>query len=276
MGLIRVFLGIESSSEIGLRCLNRRQSVEDSVRALTLCEVSRRIFFERCWSYESLSYRCVGFDHLSATVRHFYLEDRVEALVDDIHKWVHAVNMDTLALLDETASVCKEAASRNDPELVRAVSALQVAKQASRAGFLLEYECLRRRMTAITDAALKSSSSSTARSSAARRVGAARHAGALLIACALGACDGRGFGVSEYAAPPLKDADGDGLPDQCEEEIFGTSPTKADSNDNGVPDGQEDHDGDGMTNLEEQTWYGDSYCGDATPYDAGAGEESDT
>jgi hypothetical protein len=77
--------------------------------------------------------------------------------------------------------------------------------------------------------------------------------------------------VCEYAPPPLEDTDKDGLPDECEEEIFGTNPHSTDSDGNGVPDGDEDHDQDGLTNLEEQQKAGDAFCYD-TPGDGGPDE----
>lgn len=56
-----------------------------------------------------------------------------------------------------------------------------------------------------------------------------------------------------YGPPyPLdQDKDNDGLCDLCEEYIFGTSYSKSDSDENGIPDGDEDHDLDGITNLVE-------------------------
>jgi len=44
--------------------------------------------------------------------------------------------------------------------------------------------------------------------------------------------------------------------------IFGTSPSLADSDGNGTPDGDENHDGGSMTNLAEQQAVGDSSCAD--------------
>ena len=48
------------------------------------------------------------------------------------------------------------------------------------------------------------------------------------------------------------DTDGDGLTDDVEA-VIGTDPTKADTDGDGTGDGQEDKDGDGLTNLEEVT-----------------------
>ena len=52
--------------------------------------------------------------------------------------------------------------------------------------------------------------------------------------------------------PPLyEDSDEDSLCNKCEREIFGTNPSKIDTDEDGIPDRDEDHDGDGLTNLEE-------------------------
>jgi ankyrin repeat protein len=51
----------------------------------------------------------------------------------------------------------------------------------------------------------------------------------------------------------IPDRDEDVLFDECEDQIFGTSPTIKDTDGDGIPDGDEDHDGNGLTNLEEQT-----------------------
>ena len=52
-----------------------------------------------------------------------------------------------------------------------------------------------------------------------------------------------------------EDTDNDGLTDYEEVYILGTSPTKADSDNNGVNDGQEDLDGDGLNNYAELNTY---------------------
>jgi radical SAM superfamily enzyme YgiQ (UPF0313 family) len=353
MGLIRVFLGIESSTETGLSCLNRRQSVEESIRALDLCcelgistqytmmmfhpnstmetiesdirfmrrygsmplnfcrtelysgtpllrqmkdmgrakgnykawtysltdpvadlvcDISKKLFFDRCWSYESLHQKSIGFDHLSQVVKHFYSAGWVSSLCSDIERWLTAVNADTLSLLEDVIAQCKATPERGHPTLMQTVELLEVAERTSRASLLHEYESLRRRMDTLTDAAIRRERIGSAGNKSLPK-SATRHAAAALLATALGACNT--IGISEYAAPPMEDSDGDGLPDQCEEDIFGTSPTIADSNDNGIPDGEEDHDQDGMTNLEEQQVWGDEMCADAVPVDAGDGTSSE-
>ncbi len=55
------------------------------------------------------------------------------------------------------------------------------------------------------------------------------------------------FGTATH----LQDTDGDGLSDMDEISLTMTDPLKADTDGNGIPDGEEDPDGDGLTNLEE-------------------------
>lgn len=69
--------------------------------------------------------------------------------------------------------------------------------------------------------------------------------------------DSDGDGLPDYIERGLgldrnnPDTDGDGLPDGYEYYYLGTDPAKADSDDNGVSDADEDFDGDGLTNIEE-------------------------
>ena len=52
-------------------------------------------------------------------------------------------------------------------------------------------------------------------------------------------------------APNAVDSDGDGLTDYDEKVLFDYNPLSSDTDQNGVTDGNEDHDGDGLTNIEE-------------------------
>lgn len=63
--------------------------------------------------------------------------------------------------------------------------------------------------------------------------------------------------------PGLVDTDGDGLLDLFEFANTLTDPTDLDSDDNGVPDSDEDPDGDGITNLGEQAQGTDPLAGDS-------------
>jgi len=56
----------------------------------------------------------------------------------------------------------------------------------------------------------------------------------------------------DYGTDPLKkDTDGDGLPDRFEFLSLGYDPLKLDTDGNGILDGNEDWDGDGLTNIQE-------------------------
>jgi len=55
-------------------------------------------------------------------------------------------------------------------------------------------------------------------------------------------------------APPARDGDDDGLND-IQEAFFGTDPTKADTDGDGTPDGEEDLDTDGVENRDEPTMF---------------------
>ena len=67
--------------------------------------------------------------------------------------------------------------------------------------------------------------------------------------------DGDGLiNVDEYtagAAPNNPDSDNDGLSDGMEVNILDTKPLLSDTDGNGIPDGDEDNDGDGFTNIQE-------------------------
>lgn len=53
-------------------------------------------------------------------------------------------------------------------------------------------------------------------------------------------------------SPASDDTDGDGLTNECEEQIFMTDPNNWDTDGDGIADGSEDHDGDGDSNILEQ------------------------
>lgn len=72
----------------------------------------------------------------------------------------------------------------------------------------------------------------------------------------------------------LKDQDHDGLVNLAEYQDH-TNPRRADSDRDGTPDGAEDHDGDGQTNLAEQPAQ-EASGGDATPPASGDHHEGET
>jgi Bacterial TSP3 repeat len=72
----------------------------------------------------------------------------------------------------------------------------------------------------------------------------------LLILALLLAAPGLAGAWCANGAPPARDADDDGL-NEIQESNFGTDPNSADTDADGVPDGQEDADGDGVPNEDE-------------------------
>lgn len=74
----------------------------------------------------------------------------------------------------------------------------------------------------------------------------------------------------------LVDTDGDMLDDYYEVFVTGTDPTKLDTDDNGIDDGDEDFDGDGLTNSEEYTCKTDPWSDDSDDDGLKDGEEVNT
>ena len=355
MGLIRIFFGIESATERGLACMNRRQSVEDNVRALELasklgissqytimvfhpdatratvradlafmrrfvdhplnfcrteiyagtpllrrmqtegrargdylamgyalqdpavdlaCESARRLFHERCWAAGSLIQNAIGLDYVSAVLAHFYQGREAERLRKDISVWQLEVNRGTLDLLEKLLDLCEASPSGRDPEFSEEMQALVRAERRSKLELMGRQSLLRARVDALTQAQIGlECEAAKINSKLPTRRFRASHAAAALLAISLGSC--KCVEVCEYAAPPLEDTDKDGLPDRCEQEIFGTNPEVVDSDENGVTDGDEDHDHDGRTNLDEQQWVGEYRCDDAPGVEGGGQDGGD-
>ncbi len=59
-----------------------------------------------------------------------------------------------------------------------------------------------------------------------------------------------------------QDSDNDGLTDSYEYNILQTDPLLADSDENGTPDGEEDNEGDGLSNAQEYTYSTNPFSGD--------------
>jgi len=223
--------------------------------------LATRIFHQRCWATDSLMELAIGLDHLGGVLRHFHGGPRVAAARARVQDWTVRVNRDLVALLSELVQIASETAGLEDPALLRRTRALVVRERASRAALLQEGLALRDHVRAL---GLAASARAGARSPAPRARRLRQTAAAATLAAAVLSCGGErtSDGMSEYAPPPLQDRDGDGLPDQCEEEIFGTDPALADSDGDGTPDGDENHDGGSMTNAEEQQAAGEDSCAD--------------
>ena len=76
--------------------------------------------------------------------------------------------------------------------------------------------------------------------------------------------------------PNLTDTDGDGLDDYYEVFVTYTDPTKPDSDDNGINDGDEDFDGDGLTNRDEYNRSTDPWNEDSDGDTLSDGDEVNT
>lgn len=350
LGMLRVFLGVESSTDVGLASIGRRQSPADSERALELCadlgisaqytmmmfhpeatletvrsdlafmgrhedfalnfcrteayagtplerrmidagrargdylaraysiadpradlasRLAARVFYERCWSMGGLVERAIGLDHLAAVVGRFYEDPGADRLRGRILSWRLSVNRELTALLSELVDAAADAEHARDPNLLARIADLTARERTLRESALAEGEALRisldgwfpERVGLRRDPELRPATPGA-------KVRLARHAAAVLLAFSVGASMGcrscEPHGVCEYAAPPM-DTDSDGLPDDCETDVFKTDPTKKDSDGDGQPDGAEDHDGDGFDNATEQKLVGSWRCPDPAP-----------
>lgn len=323
MGLVRVFMGIESASDQGLASLGRRQSAAAGEEALVRCaqagvsaqftlmvfppdatlstlradlafmrrhlgtafnfgraeayagtplearvladgrargtwlahtytisdpvveRVSRlavRIFHTRCWSEGSLLQEAIGLDHLAAVLDRFRPADaRAVSLSARIHGLLYELDRD---LVDHLEELVEAVVADDGARLERLVR----QEQCSREGLHNRVRSLRAQVEALGAVQPRTGPRLP---STPRALMAAVASGTLVL-----------FGGScEYEGPPLEeqDTDGDGLTDDCER-IYGTSNREVDSDDDGVTDPDEDHDGDGITNWEEQEQAGIRDC----------------
>jgi hypothetical protein len=319
MGLLRVFLGIESASAAGLCSIGRLQEVAASEAALDLCRdldisaqytlmcfhpdatretlradldffrrhiqhplnfcrvetyagtplearlraagrgkgdylartyriaddaidvasrLATRIFPERCWDTNSLMEISIGLDHLAGVLRRFHRGSEIEPARARVADFVRRVNQDLVEMLAELLQIAGETTGLEDPALRRRTRELVERERESRRALLAEGIELRSHVRAIGLAGAERR----------RRAPRLLHtAAAVTLAAAVVSCGGES--TRGGAAP---DTDGDGLPDQCELQIFSTNPSLADTDADGVADGDENHDFGALTNLEEQ------------------------
>ena len=233
----------------------------------TICKLALRVFSKRCWAMGGLMEHVIGMDHLSGVIRRFYSDNPAAMDLCAAHRsWRIRCNRDMVAKLTELVEIVESSKGLHDPALMTAIQDLADRERKTRRELLKEGSELRIEMDRVVlprvglvrDGTLK------------LRVGArletlAPHAASVLMALVAAGGLINCTGVSEFAPPPLEDTDGDGLPDECEEAIFGTDPLVVDSDEDGVLDGDEDHDDDGMTNVEEQNTIGFYYCDDVEP-----------
>jgi anaerobic magnesium-protoporphyrin IX monomethyl ester cyclase len=336
MGLLRVFLGIESGSSSGLSSIGRRQTVAEAERALRICEdlgissqyvimifhpdatihtirkdiafmreyidhplsfvrveafagtplerrlieegrargnylarqyqlpdpaadlvcaIAKKNFLKRCWGDDNLMDFAIGMEHLAEIMKHFYnfyKEKEVDGLHERIHTWWLKVNRNSLDLLERLVGICSSDPQKLNKSTHKKIKDLLEEEAFTRTLLYSQGEQLRQNLDelSLSMVGLRQSGTGTIRIQS-RHTTIARHAAAVMLAlCVAGVVPTTGF--SHTPASPLEtDSDKDGLSDVCENKIFGTNPQLADTDRNGIPDGDEDHDGDGITNRDE-------------------------
>jgi radical SAM superfamily enzyme YgiQ (UPF0313 family) len=333
MGLLRVFLGIESGTSSGFSSIGRRQTVAESERALEICEdlgissqyvimifhpdatldtmradiafmrkyiehpltfvrveafagtpLERRIiqegrargnylareyrlkdpvadlacsiathsFVDRCWGENNLMDFAIGMEHLSVLMKQFFVGEGVDALYEDIHSWWLDINRHSLGLLQRLVDLCAQDPHQLQKTTAHSIRDLLEEEVYTRTHFHRQGECLRQSLEKLTLDMVGLRSVKGGEIGIQPRYGAlARHAAAVMLAlCVAGVVPSLGFSHSP-AGPTEIDTDADGLSTVSEEEIFSTNPEAADTDGNGISDGDEDHDEDEITNLEE-------------------------
>ena len=280
LGLVRVFLGVESATEQGLSSLERVQSVEDSERALETCadldisaqftlmtfnpdatldtlradvrfmrrfagnplnfcraeiyagtplekrmiwlgrargnylareynlldpvadcacDLARDLFYSRCWGTGSLMQKTIGLDHTAVVRKRFDRGPKGAALRQRVGRWVRAVNLDTIELLEEVIGLGALHAGCTDAGFERAFTELRERESATRAEFLSEGA----RLAGELDAFSLPRRTSLLKQLPGSRFRFARKAAAAVLAFGIPAATGC-LGVSEQAPPPLQ------------------------------------------------------------------------
>ncbi len=333
MGLLRLYLGIESGSSTGLSSIGRKQTVADAERALEICEdlgissqyiimifhpdatidtmrtdlafmrehidhplsfvrvetfagtplerrmieegrargsylaryyhlldpaadlvcsIAKKNFLKRSWGNDNFMDFAIGMEHLSEIMKHFCKGTKVDALHEQIHTWWLEINRNSLDLLESLVDICASDPHQLHKSTSNKIKDLLEEEAFTHSLFYEQGKRLKRNLEELTlgMVGLRQIGTETIRIQS-RYGSIARHAAAVMLAlCVAGVVPSIGF--SHQPASPIEvDSDTDGLCDVCETLIFGTNPKLADTDGNGIMDGDEDHDGDGITNLEE-------------------------
>jgi radical SAM superfamily enzyme YgiQ (UPF0313 family) len=224
-------------------------------------QVATRLFQRRCWANDSLMELTIGLDYLASVLTHYHSGPGLVEARNQVQAFTLRVNRDLVTLLDELLQVAIETTGHKDPAFSQRMHDLVTRERLSCDTLLREGVELR---NAVRSLGMAASAREARRPSATRRgITPLKSAAAFTLAATLTGCGISEGAVSEYAPLPMKDTDGDGLPDQCETEIFGTDPLLADTDGDGTPDGHENHDGGALDNIEEQQRAGDYACADA-------------
>ena len=231
--------------------LARYYHLPDSAAELVY-NIAKKSILQRSWGGNDLLNFNIGIEHLSEIMKHFYKGKEVDNLYAQIHKWWLDTNRNSLDLLENLVNVCS-----SDPYQLYRSTRHKINDILEKESFThtLFYEQGNRLKQNLEELTLGMVGLKQARNEPIRikpRYEAiARHAAAVLIAiCVAGVVPSIGFS-HESAAPIEVDTDSDGLCDVSETKIFGTDPKIVDTDGNGIPDGNEEHDKDGITNLEE-------------------------
>ncbi len=224
-------------------------------------QLATRIFRQRCWVNDSLMELVIGLDYLSEVLTHYHRGTRFVEARARVKDFVLRANNDLVALLDDVLQAAAESKGSAESAFRQRMRGLVERERRSLDALMKEGIALRSEVRTLGVAASQSAEKSL--EADARRPRGFKAAAAMTLAAVLAGCGGES-GVSEYAPLPMQDTDGDGLPDQCEQEIFGTNPKLADTDGNGISDGDENHDGGSMTNLAEQRSVGVYRCGGVT------------
>jgi radical SAM superfamily enzyme YgiQ (UPF0313 family) len=102
------------------------------------CTAAIGTFRARCWNTDSLMQQTCGFDHVSATMGHFYQGQSVDDLRMRVAAWVRAANEDTLGLLEELVDACATGSDPSDEGFHRALVDIREREEASLRGFLAQ------------------------------------------------------------------------------------------------------------------------------------------
>jgi hypothetical protein len=190
-------------------------------------------------------------DHLAAVMNKFYKDEQIRSIAKEIEDFQLRANRSSLDLLTTLVDRCQLLGQENDLELRKIADELRRAEQNSSCVLLEECDSIQRRIDGLTLQMVGlEEHNGRVQISSRLRGSFARHFAAVMVALHVaGAVSG--LGGTEQAERPL-DVDLDGLYDDLELQLFGTSPDRADTDFNDVEDGKEDHDQDGVLNLEEQ------------------------
>jgi anaerobic magnesium-protoporphyrin IX monomethyl ester cyclase len=120
----------------------RAYNLPDPVTSL-VWETCFSLFRARCWHSAALMQNAIGIDHAAAVLKHFYRGRRRDALAGRAAKWLRAVNLDTIGLLEEIVELSVSAGGHPDRWFQRAIEDLAARESTSRERYMAEARELR-------------------------------------------------------------------------------------------------------------------------------------